>query len=82
MLIVGLGDHRSPTKETKVDAKARNTARKLPAVSPQDDDELYLQDNTDLTIAVEHFKKDRICTLCGMWETEHHWDVCQDPNWL
>lgn len=57
------------------------------AVAPRraDDDELYFSEDRSGQIdslKVEHFEKDRICSLCGLWKSEHRWEICGEPNWL
>lgn len=33
------------------------------------------------TVFVTSFKADRICTQCGLWQTEHDYESCVSPEW-
>lgn len=39
-------------------------------------------DDEGMTVCLDHFEKDVICTKCGLWKTEHRWEICRVPNWL
>lgn len=33
-----------------------------------------------LSITLDQFTPDVICTKCGIWKSEHSWEVCKEPN--
>jgi hypothetical protein len=78
--VVGRKEERTVKKPS-----ANNQARVIPAgLTFSEEEELYFQDTGShpVTINVEHFEKDVICSKCGLWKSEHLWDVCKEPNWL
>jgi len=67
-----------------------NSARPRGGVLPhnltiEEEEEFYFRDtnhNMAVAVSVEHFQKDVICSLCGLWKSEHSWEICKEPNWL
>lgn len=55
-----------------------------PAMTPSEEEDFYFRDTHPglATVSIEHVEVDRICTLCGLWKSEHPWETCPTPNWL
>lgn len=55
-----------------------------PELTSQEEEDFYFRDTNPnfVVVNVEHFQKDVICSLCGLWKSEHRWEICNKPNWL
>jgi hypothetical protein len=54
----------------------------LKVVDLRDEDDIYFSEGEPVEgLKFAHFKKDRICTQCGLWKSEHQYDTCQNPQW-
>lgn len=55
-----------------------------PDLTPEQEEDFYFRDPNPhyVVVDVEHLQKDVICSLCGLWKSEHRWEVCSNPNWL
>lgn len=55
-----------------------------PSIIRVDDDDLYFGEDDAQPLnglSFEKIAKDCICTQCGLWKSEHNYDVCMQPNW-
>ncbi len=53
-------------------------------LTPKEEEDLYFQDTNPNLAAVDilRVKVDRMCSVCGHWESEHPWETCMEPRWL
>jgi hypothetical protein len=72
-------------KEKKVN-KPRLYGEKVipPQLTPEEEEEFYFRetDHNFMVVSLDLFQKDVICSKCGLWKTEHRWEICKEPNWL
>jgi hypothetical protein len=55
-----------------------------PRLTAEEEETLYFRDtgSAPVLVNIDHLQVDRMCSLCGHWESEHPWDACRTPNWL
>jgi hypothetical protein len=65
--------------------RTRSRAAPSPSrLSAEEEEALYFRDPNPgvMSIDLDQFQVDRICTMCGHWKSEHPWETCTEPNWL
>jgi len=62
----------------------KRTALPVRAMTPGEEEDSYFRDAQPgtPTVSVESFERDRMCSKCGHWKSEHPWEHCTEPNWL
>lgn len=54
-----------------------------PQSNPANEDDRYFQEGESPSlISFSDLTRDRVCTHCGLWKSEHDFDVCSTPNFV